>query len=113
MEFLFTRDGATVADVLNGIPDPPGYSAVRAMLGNLEAKGFATHVEVGRAYVYRPAIAKDREQRTALAHVVRTMFGNSKESAVTALLGTGRPLPRESLDRLAALIEQARGSAEK
>lgn len=48
MEFLFGNPGASVAEILRGLPDPPSYSAVRATVGILERKGNLRHVQRGR-----------------------------------------------------------------
>ena len=109
MDVLFRRGQASVADVVADLPDPPGYSAVRALLGKLEQKGHATHVEEGRAYVYKPVVKKDTARRGALAHLLRTFFDNSTEDAVAALLELrGRKLSEPELDRVAELVERAR-----
>jgi predicted transcriptional regulator len=109
MDFLFKHGQATVAGVLAGIPDPPSYSAVRAMLRTLEEKGHVTHVEDGRAYVYRPTVAREQARRSALRHMVSTFFGGSAEQAVAALLDLSGPkLTNEQLDRVARLVDQAR-----
>ncbi|HJP59432.1 MAG TPA: BlaI/MecI/CopY family transcriptional regulator, partial [Gemmatimonadaceae bacterium] len=79
MDFLFQRGKASVGEVLEGIPNPPGYSAVRATLRTLEQKGRVMHEEDGRAYVYRPTLRRDAARRTALTHVLRTFFDNSAE----------------------------------
>jgi len=61
MDFLFQRGKASVGEVMEGIPNPPGYSAVRATLRTLEQKGRVSHEEDGRAYVYHPTLrAKPR-----------------------------------------------------
>ena len=49
MDHLFRVGRATAADVLAEMPDPPSYSAVRAMLRTLEDKGHVRHEEEGRA----------------------------------------------------------------
>ena len=109
MDFLFKHGKATVADVLGGIPDPPSYSAVRAMLRTLEDKGHVTHEEDGRAYVYRPTVAREQARRSALKHMLSTFFGGSTEQAVAALLDLSGPrLTNEELDRVARLVDQAR-----
>ena len=38
MDFLYSAGRATAAEVLESIPDPPGYSAVRATLRIFEQK---------------------------------------------------------------------------
>jgi BlaI family penicillinase repressor len=109
MDFLYQRGRATAAEVQENLPDPPSYSAVRAMLRVLEDKGHARHEQDGPRYVYVPRVARDRAKRSALRHVVRTFFDGSKEQVVAALLDDkSTQLSKDELDRLAGLIERAR-----
>lgn len=109
MDFLFQKGKGSVADVMEGIADPPSYSAVRAMLRTLEQKGRITHLEEGRAYIYRPTLRKDTARRGALAHVLKTFFDGSTEQAVAALLELKGPkLSEAELDRVADLIDKAK-----
>jgi BlaI family penicillinase repressor len=109
MDFLFQRGKAAVGEVLEGIPNPPGYSAVRATLRTLEQKGRVVHEEDGRAYVYRPTLRRDAARKTALTHVLRTFFDNSAEQAVAALLELKGPkLSQAELDRVARIVDQAK-----
>ena len=109
MDFLYQKGRATAAEVQANIPDPPGYSAVRAMLRVLEEKGHARHEQDGPRYVYVPRVARDRAKRSALRHVVRTFFDGSAEQAMAALLDDrSAKLSDEDLDRLARLIDKAR-----
>ena len=109
MDFLYQRGRATAAEVQENLPDPPSYSAVRAMLRVLEDKGHARHEQDGPRYVYVPRVARDRAKRSALRHVVRTFFDGSKEQLVAALLDDkSTQLSKDELDRLAGLIERAR-----
>jgi predicted transcriptional regulator len=109
MDFLYQRGRATAAEVQENLPDPPSYSAVRAMLRVLEDKGHARHEQDGPRYVYVPRVARDRAKRSALRHVVRTFFDGSKEQLVAALLDDkSTELSKDELDRLAGLIERAR-----
>jgi predicted transcriptional regulator len=109
MDILYREGQATPRRVLEELPDPPGYSAVRAILKILERKGFARHDREGKAYVYRPTFSRNRAGRPALENVLRTFFDGSTEKAVAALLDMrGAELSDEQLDRLARLIEEAR-----
>ena len=109
MDFLFQRGKATVGEVMDGIPDPPGYSAVRATLRTLEQKGRVMHEEDGRAYVYRPTLRRDAARKSALTHVLKTFFDNSAEQAVAALLELKGPrLSEAELDRVSRLVENAK-----
>ena len=109
MDLLYERERASVQEVMEGIADPPSYSAVRAMLRTLEEKGRVTHVEDGRAYVYQPTIRKDTARQGALTHLLKTFFDGSTEKAVAALLDLKGPrLSQAELDRVAVLVDQAK-----
>jgi predicted transcriptional regulator len=109
LEILYRRGEATPRQVLESLPDPPSYSAVRAMLRVLETKGYVRHGLSGKTYVYRPTLSRTRAGRPALENVLETFFDGSAEKVVAALLEISRPeLSEEELDRLSRLIEQAR-----
>ncbi len=109
MDFLYQNGRATAAEVQANLPDPPSYSAVRAMLRVLEEKGHVRHQQDGPRYVYVPSVARERAKRSALRHVVRTFFVGSPEEVVAALLDDrSAKLSDDELDRLARLIARAR-----
>jgi predicted transcriptional regulator len=109
MDVLYALEQATVNEVLERIPDPPSYSAVRATMRVLEDKGQIVHLQDGPRYLYKPVLAQDSARRAALRHLVRTFFGGSAEAAASALLGMNDSRHTESdLRRLAAQVETAR-----
>ena len=109
MDILYRSGKASASDVLNAMPDPPSYSAVRAMLRVLEEKGHVKHQEEGLKYVYAPVVARDKAKRSAVKHVMETFFNGSAEQIVAALLDVSSTrLSRDELDRMAALIEKAK-----
>lgn len=109
MEILYASGQATASDVLERLPDPPGYSAVRAMLRILENKGHVKHVQEGTKYVYVPTVSRDRARVGAMRSLVTTFFDGSTEKAMAALLDLGRTdLSEDELRRLSRLIEEAR-----
>ena len=109
MDVLFQHGKATAAEVREGMPDAPSYSAVRAQLRILEEKGHVRHEQDGPRYLYRPTVTKDRATRSALNHLVDTFFNGSAEQAMAALLDdSASELSGEELDRLEGLIQQAR-----
>lgn len=109
MDVLFKRGRATAAEIQAGLPDPPGYSAVRALLRVLEDKGAVRHEQDGPRYAYRPTMARESARRSAIHHLLHTFFEDSPEQAVAALLDRSvTDLSDAELDRLAALIEKAR-----
>lgn len=109
MDVLYRRGGGSVADVLEGLPDPPSYSAVRAMLRVLEDKGHLKHRQEGPRYVYEPTQSRATACRSAMQRLVKTFFDGSTEQAVAALLDMkADELAGAELRRLAELIEKAR-----
>lgn len=111
MEVLYRRGRATVADVLEELPDPPSYSSVRAMLRYLEEKGYLSHEEEGPRYVYLPTAPAAEVRSSALSHVVRTFFDGSVSTAVAALLES-KPLSDSEYARLSRLLDEAREEGE-
>lgn len=107
MDVVYKRSRASVADVLEDLPDPPSYSAVRTLLRILEDKGHLQHSRVGQRYVFSPTVKTDTARRSALWHLVQTFFNGSAELTVAALLDTSK-LSDAQFDRLADMIEQAR-----
>lgn len=107
MDVIYERGQATAAEVVAGLQDPPSYSAVRAMLRILEAKGHLRHASQGTRYVFFPTVPREQASRSALRGLVRTFFDGSTTQAVAALLEQSR-LSETELARLAELIDDAR-----
>ena len=109
MDIVYRHGEATAARILAEMPDPPGYSAIRALLRILVDKKHLQHREDGPRYVYSPTIPRQKARARALARVVNTFFDGSALKAASALLGsTQRKLTRAELDELSALIDAAR-----
>ena len=109
MDIVYEVGRVTVAEVLQRLPDPPSYSAVRAMLRVLEGKEHVKHIQDGPRYVYLAVVPRDKARRSALKRLLRTFFDGSTEAAVAALLDIeSSGLSPDELDRLSKLIEQAR-----
>jgi predicted transcriptional regulator len=106
MDVLIARGRASVIEIQSAIPDPPGYSAVRATLRIMEEKGYIRHEQQGASYVYLPKVAPERARRSAFRHMLDTFFNGSPEKIMAALLDA-KPSPDE-LDRIAAMIAAAR-----
>ena len=109
MDIVYRLGRATAAEVLENIPEPPSYSAVRTMLRLLEEKGILRHEQEGPRYVYLPILSRDKARRSALKQLVQTFFDNSTEQTVAALLDLSKSaMSADELERLSELIEKAR-----
>jgi predicted transcriptional regulator len=107
-EILCSMGEATAAQVREAMDDPPSYSAVRTMLGRLEAKGKVQHRVEEQSYVYRSVPQPATVRESALLQMVKTFFDGSAASAATALLGLSKPLEPEELDALQRAIDEAK-----
>ena len=109
MDILYQRGKSSASEVLEAMPDAPGYSAVRAMLRVLEEKGHVRHQAEGLKYVYVPTVARDKAKRSAVKHLLDTFFKDAPEQVVAALLDVSSTrLTRAELDRMAEMIEKAK-----
>lgn len=103
LDVIFAIGGeASAEEIREKLSDPPSYSAVRAMLAKLEAKGAVKHKEKGLRYVYSPTTPRRTARKSALRRLVDVFFEGSKEQVVTALLDD----EKWSEDELDALAEQ-------
>ncbi len=108
MDVLFALGDKATADAIRArLSDPPGYSAVRAMLARLEAKGFIRHRAEGLRYVYTPTISRTTAQRKAVSQLVRVFFRGSPGETAAALLKQ-EDWSDEELDALRARIDQVK-----
>jgi predicted transcriptional regulator len=109
MDVVYRRGRASVSEVLADLPDPPSYSAVRALMRILEEKGHLKHEAVGAKYVYGPVHPRRKAARSAIRRLLRTFFDGSAEKAMVALMGASESqLSSQELDRLAELIRKAK-----
>ena len=107
LDILYARGSATAAEVKDSLPDPPSYSAVRALLRILEEKGHARHETEGTRYVYLPSVPRESARTSALSRIVQTFFDGSAAQAAAALVDSGS-LSDDDLTRLSEMIERAR-----
>ena len=107
MDILYAQGQATAADVTAALPDPPSYSAVRALLRILEEKGHVRHEQSGPRYVFVPTVSRDKARKSALRNVVKTFFDGSPAQAAAALIDQG-DLSDDDFARLALMIDKAR-----
>ena len=109
MDIVYAQGEATAAAVLSAMPDPPTKTAVRTLLRILEDKGHLSHRQDGQTYIFCPIRPRGPVGKSAFKRVLQTFFDGSLEKAVAAHLGdSATELSQEELNRLAALIEQAR-----
>ena len=109
MEVVWQRGSATVSDVVDGLPDdvPLHYSTVLTTLRILEGKGYLKHIKAGRAFIYKPLVAREQAREKAVTHLVRRFFGGSPEMLMLSLV-EGRQVSEDELKRLRKRIAEAK-----
>ena len=86
MSIVYRRGEATAMEVREAMPQPPSYSAVRALLKVLEDKKHLIHKEDGPRYVFIPTKPRESVAKSALKQVLSTFFGGSVSSAFATIL---------------------------
>lgn len=111
LDILHRLGSVSAAIVQRELPDAPSYSAVRALLRILEAKGHVLHHIDGPRYTYEPVTPRSAASRSALRHLVQTFFSGSTEDAVVALLNSSdaRLTDDQFEDLLQRIAEARRG----
>ncbi|MDE0825200.1 MAG: BlaI/MecI/CopY family transcriptional regulator [Akkermansiaceae bacterium] len=105
IEILYRLGQGTAKEVQENLPDPPSYSAVRALLATLEGKDMVKHSKEGRRYVYKPSITPKKAKRTALSNLLTTYFAGSPESLVASLLDpSDQQLSKKDIDSIRDLL---------
>jgi BlaI family transcriptional regulator, penicillinase repressor len=109
MDIIHGKGEATALEVNEALPEPPSYSAVRAMLRILEEKGRLKHRKDGARYVYLATESREKASRSALKRLVTTFFGGSVEQTIAALLdASDTKLSEAESAKLQKLINEAK-----
>lgn len=107
IEILYRLGQGTAKDVQDNLPDPPSYSAVRALLATLENKEMVRHFKEGRRYVYKPTITPRKAKRTAISKLLETYCGGKAENLVAALLDpSDQQLSKKDIDSIRQLLDR-------
>ena len=105
MDILYRMGEATAQEVMEQMPDPPTYSAVRALLATMIEKELVSFRKDSRRYVYRPAVPERKAKRSALKQLLSTFFEGKPEKLVAALLDPkDQQLSDEEIERIRRLV---------
>jgi predicted transcriptional regulator len=108
MKVLWDRGESTVADMVGAtLADGAlAYTSVLTTIRILETKGYVSHRQEGRAFLYSSCIGETEASRSEVRHVLQRFFGNSRERLLLSLLGDDEIGPDE-LRRLKEAIAGA------
>src|ERR1700761_8082440 len=112
MKLLWLRGESAVADLVQALADesPLAYTSVLTTVRVLEKKGYVTHRQEGRAFLYSPCVAEHEASRSEVRHVLQRFFGNSREQLLLSLLGDDN-VSAEELRRLKEIVAAAADDA--
>jgi len=106
MDIIFQQGKSTAQEVLDNLPDPPSYSAVRALLNTMENKGLLKHTKESRKYVYESVVAGEKARKNALKHLLETFFEGKPENLVASLLDPkDQGLEKNEIDEIRKIIK--------
>ena len=109
MDVLYQLGKASVTEVREKLANPPSYSAVRTMIGQLERKGLVRRDRSDVKHYYSPVESKRSASRSAMRSVIETFFPQSPGDALAAFIDdSAKKLSKEDLDRLEQAIHRAR-----
>lgn len=108
MRVLWDRGESTVADMVSAVSDDGvlAYTSVLTTIRILETKGYVSHRQDGRAFLYSSSVGETEASRSEVRHVLQRFFGNSRERLLLSLLGDDEITPEE-LKRLKEAIALA------
>ncbi len=106
MDIIYRLGKASAKDVEKNLPDPPSYSAVRALLVTLEKKEMVKHEKESRRYIYKPAVAEKKARKSALTNLISTFFEGKPQNLVAALLDEkDQDLSKEEIDEIRKMVK--------
>ena len=110
MHELWSRQTATVRELIEDGNTKQAYTTVMTTLDRLYKKGFLDRVAEGRAFRYSPRQTAEEMRRGAAVEGIRQLLGSSNESALplSYLVEALSAHDAQLLDELQLLVERKR-----
>ena len=106
MQIVWDRGEVSASEARDALPRDAARNTVRTLLERMEKKGWVTHREVGRTYLYRAARPRAESIGLKVREIIETICGGSPETLVAALLDY-RGLRRGELLRIRKMLDEA------
>jgi predicted transcriptional regulator len=115
MQVLWREGPSNVQHVQKNLPSETdlAYNTVQTMLNILHRKGRVRRSLKGRAYLYRPAVSKEKALGQAVRDLVERMFGGSSEELVMSLIKSRQVDPVRIADLSRRLADQREGEPDE
>jgi len=97
MKVLWGRGESAVSDMVTATSDDGelAYTSVLTTIRILETKGYVSHRQEGRAFLYSACIGELEASRSEVRHMLQRFFGNSRERLLLSMLGDDEISPEE------------------
>jgi predicted transcriptional regulator len=112
MEIVWERGEVSASEVRQALARTRrvARNTVRTLLERMEDKGWLTHREEGRTYLYAAALPRRDTVGRKVQAIVETLCGGSAETLITALLDY-RGLRPDELKRIRIMLDKARAGS--
>lgn len=109
MEIVWDQGEVTVQDVTKRLNDarPVARNTVRTLMERMESKGWLSHRNEGRSYVYQSTVPREESLGQRVMEMVEKACGGNPEKLMMALLDY-RGLSDEESQRIRTMLEKAR-----
>ena len=106
MRHIWNLKEATVNDIIAQMAEPkPKYTTVATFIKLLENKKYVDHFQVGKSFVYIPAIKREKYAKIVLNGVIDNYFEGSI-SKLVAYYAENEAVSQEELQTICATIEE-------
>lgn len=115
MKLLWSRGESSVADLVDATSGdgPLAYTSVLTTIRILETKGYVSHRQAGRAFLYSAVVGEVEASQSEVRHVLQRFFGNSRERLLLSLLGDDELRPEELKRLKEAIAKMPEDAAEE
>ena len=100
-----------VCDALNASGESLAYTTVLSLLQVMEQKGLVSHRSEGKAYIYLPAIAREKTLRQLATSFLDRVFDGALDEYLIHALGT-RNISADEIAQLEAMLTEARENSQ-
>ncbi len=112
MDILIEHQECSAGAIQAALPNPPSYSAVRALLARLVEKDAIGFRQEGARYIYFPNMEAQKIQQSAVSRLLKTFFKGSRFKAMNALLDVeGDAMDDWEVERLERRIAELKSRA--
>lgn len=113
LRVLWDRGQATVAEICELLKPERGLAltTVATLLSRLEKRGVVGHETRARQYVYRARVSESEVRHSMVRELTEQLFDGNAAELVSHLI-TEREISPGDLERVKAMLEQARGGEE-